>query len=222
MRIADKIENKPLENPQFCELVKALTKEKYRPIIDPRNFDNPKTINARFKTKEKNIRFIEISPTLDIVIEHNGTKKEGEDYIKEIKTHVTNSIPKEAVNPEDFEQATLQMISRKEPVISPRNTTEKKLFEDLVVKGIFTRVHLVGCPKCENTLMLPKESTNLSKKAFCKDCEEWFKIKSESDVYVMNEEYMDVMNNMWGKVNKMIKASWREVVKKGMPMIPKV
>ena len=67
MRITDKIESKPLENPQFCELVKALTKEKYRPIIDPRNFDNPKTIKARFKTKEKKIRFIELLGKKEII-----------------------------------------------------------------------------------------------------------------------------------------------------------
>jgi uncharacterized protein YbaR (Trm112 family) len=222
MREILSIDGKPLDNERFCKLVEELTKKKYRPIIDPRNFDNPVTINARFKTKETKIRFLEISPKLDVIIEHTGNKVDGKKLVSEIRTHVQESLPREVVQPKDFELATLQMISRKEPVIIPKNTAERKMFMSLVEKNIFTIAHMIECPDCNSSFMFPKESFNLGGNVFCKDCEKWFEIKRAKEAFVMQEDYMKAMNGMWGKMQKMIKASWREVVKKGVPMIPKV
>jgi len=222
MRETDNIDGKVLDNKRFCELVNTLIKKKYKPIIDPRNFDNPITIKARFKSRETRIRFIEISPTLELNIEHTGTKAEGKLFLSEIKSHIEESLPTGIVKPEDFEMATLQMIARKEPVVIPQNNSEKKLFENLVEKGIFIIAHLVECPTCDSSFMFPKQKSNLGNNAFCKDCENWFEIKKDQEVYVLNDEYMKVMDGMWDKMQKLIKSSWREVVKKGVPMIPKV
>jgi|TARA_B100002003_G_C13987623_1_gene477330 hypothetical protein len=216
------IKGKALDNARFCTLVDALTKKKYRPIIDPRNFDNPITTKARFKTKEEKIRFIEISPNLEIEIEHTGNKTEGKTFLNEIKINVETSIPAAIIKPEDFELATLQMIARKESVIIPKNSSERKLFMSLVEKNIFTLAKRIECPHCNISFMFPKEKTVLGTKSFCKDCEKWFEIKRDTEAFVLNEDYMEVLGGMWGKMQKLIKDSWREVVKKGVPMIPKV
>tara|TARA_Y100000034_G_scaffold107179_1_gene136481 strand:+ start:5434 stop:6102 length:669 start_codon:yes stop_codon:yes gene_type:complete len=216
------IDGKSLNNEQFCQLVNSLTKEKYKPIIDPRNFDNPITIKARFKSKDEKIRFIEISPNLEINIEHTGTKSDGKEFLNTVKVQIEKTMPKEVVQPEDFEMATLQMIARKEPVIVPKNSTEEKLFSSLVEKGIFTRAHMIECPDCSSSFLFPRDDSNPGAKAFCKDCEKWFPIKKGQEAFVMKENYMEVMDGMWNKMQKLIKTSWREVVKKGGPLIPKV
>lgn len=220
MRTTVNLNGLSLEERQYCEVIKAFTEQGYAPIIDPRQFDAPISIKARFKAKENKIRFIEFSPSLELSIEHELTKTQANTALKKLQKKFEEFMVVGSANVEDYEVATLQMIARRNPVIFPKNDAEEKLFQGLETKKIFSRALSIKCPKCKQAFMVPFDQIQLdAKKIFCVDCLEWIPVTNDDVGYIINEEYMQVMGSVWEKVQKMVRSSWREVIKRGMPVI---
>lgn len=213
------LDKKILEESQYSELIAKLVSKNYSPIIDPRSFDNPLSIKARFKIDDSKIRFVEISPSLEISVEHELPKPKAKAILKKIKEDIEEAILKKIVKTEDLETATLQLIQSGKPVIVPKNEKEQKLLEELEEKKIFSRVFAIECPACGQSFMLPFRSSSPTEKAFCADCEKWFPVKDNKEMYVVNEEYMKAIGGVWEKVQKLVRTSWREITKRGLPII---
>jgi hypothetical protein len=222
MRDGIRIEGDPLNEGAYRDAIGDLVSKGYETRIDPREFDTPLSIKARFKSKHPKIRFIEFSPDLEISIEHNITKTAAKNELKKIEEDFLKVITVGSAKIEDYELATLQMITRKDPVLIPKDAAEEKLFMSLEEKKIFSKVISIACPKCKRGFMMPAESIDLEdNRIFCKECNAWFANQDGKHIYVVNEEYMKVMDSVWDKVNKIIKSSWREITKRGIPMLPK-
>ncbi|MFH1424736.1 MAG: hypothetical protein ABIG20_03580 [archaeon] len=225
MRATITLNKKPMTEKTYCNLVNAFTSEGYTPIIDPRQFDSPISIKARFKAKEEKVRFIEFSPQMELSIEHELTKSKAEKQLDALSTKLEELMVVGDAKVEDYELATLQMISQhnmlqKNPVVFPANEAEAKLFEGLEQKKIFSKAFAIKCPKCNRAFMVPHNKIKLeSDKMFCVGCEAWVSIQNETLAYIVNEEYMAVIDTVWDKVQKLIRASWREVIKRGIPII---
>ena len=222
MRDKIMLRGKPLGEEQYREIIKGMVSLGYKPSIDPREFDTPLSIKVRFKTDKQNIRFIEFSPDLELSLEHELSKIQAKNSLKELKAQLETMMVVGNVSAEDYEKATLEMISKGKSVLYPKDDAEKKLFEAMVDKKIFTKVFSIKCGGCDQAFFIPVYQARVdAKKLFCRDCKAWTGIKGEEIAYVVNEEYMDVMDSVWNKVEKVIKKSWEEVLKHGVPVLPK-
>lgn len=208
-----------LQKEKYVLLVEGLISKKYTPIIDPRNFDNPITIKARFKISDPKVQYIEISPSLEISMEHELPKPKAKARLKEISEDIETLLRFGTVNVEDLEAATIHMFSLRKPIAAPKDENEQKLFKNLEEKGILSRVKSIKCPACDQSFMLPASESVLGDRAFCVDCEKWFNIQDEKESYVLNEEYMKAMGSVWDNIQKIVRTSWREVIKRGLPVL---
>ena len=221
MRESMALEGATLKESEYKEAITNLVSKGYELSIDPRNFDTPLSIKARFKSSHKKIRFIEFTPDLKIGVEHDLPKKSAKTELNKIQEDFTGVLTVGSAKVEDYELATLQMITRKNPILIPKDKAEEKLFKSLEQKKIFSKVVQLSCPKCKHSFMIPESNLSLEdSRTFCKDCNAWFTPES-SNAYVVNEEYMKVMDGVWDKVNKIIRSSWREITKRSITMLPK-
>jgi len=216
------LNGKPLGEEQYREVIKGLVALGYKPSIDPRQFDAPLSIKARFKAVKKGIRFIEFSPSLELSVEHDLTAAKAKTTVKELKGQLEKLTIVGSVSAKDYEKATLEMLSKGKFVLRPKDDAEKKLFESMVDKKIFSKVFSIRCGGCDQEFFIPVHQARIdAKKFFCRDCKAWTGLKAEALAYVINEEYMGVMDSVWNKVEKVIKKSWDEILKHGAPMLPK-
>lgn len=221
MRDSIKMEGSTLSEKKYCELMESLESRGYKLIIDPRGFDTPISIKARFKNKDPDVRFFEFSPTLELSLEHSTTRPKAKAQLKQIGEELSEAMLLGDVKVEDYELAALQMFSRKNPVLRPSNEADGKLFRSLEKKQIFSRVTSIKCPDCSHSFLFPYSPNEQNKdRAFCTDCKKWFMFKDDNETYVINEEYMEAMGGVWDKMQKLIRASWKEIIKRGVPVLP--
>ena len=221
MRDSIKLEGGTLSGKKYCELMESLESGGYKLIIDPRGFDTPITIKARFKNADPDVRFFEFSPSLELSLEHNTTRPKAKSQLKQLGGELSEMMLLDDVKVEDYELAALQMFSRKNPILTPSNEADEKLFRSLEKKQIFTRVTPVKCPDCSRSFLFPSlPMENGKNRVFCTDCRKWFNFKDDKETYVINEQYMEAMGGVWDKMQKLISASWKEIIKRGVPVLP--
>jgi|GEM_PF-2133968 hypothetical protein len=219
MRIGVRVFSLSVDEEAYLSIIYGLEKN-YSLIVDPRKFDTPLKINARFKNKDAKIRYIELNSSGMAYLEYNGLKKNAEKHLEDFKVLVSSMLGEIQAKEEDFEIVTMELLSRKKPLLLPRDKEELQTFRRLETKNVLSRAQPVKCPRCSQSFLLLYENLiKPEKRVLCSDCMFWFSPKKEKEVYVVNEEYMKVMSGVWNKVQKIINASWREVTRHGLPMI---
>ncbi len=219
MRIGARVFSISVDEDEYLTIINRLEKN-YSLIVDPRKFDTPLKINARFKPRDSKTRYIELNSSGMAYVEHSGLKKDAEKILASFKVLISSMMGEMQVKEEDFEIVTMELLSRKKPLLMPNDKEELQTFRRLETKNILSRAQPVKCPRCSQSFLLLYENLiNPEHRVLCSDCIFWFSPKNKKEVYVVNEEYMKVMSGVWNKVQKIINASWREVTRHGLPMM---
>ncbi|MDP6704507.1 MAG: hypothetical protein QF775_03405, partial [archaeon] len=170
MRIGVRVFSLSVDEEAYLSIIYGLEKN-YSLIVDPRKFDTPLKINARFKNKDAKIRYIELNSSGMAYLEYNGLKKKAEKHLEDFKVLVSSMLGEIQAKEEDFEIVTMELLSRKKPLLLPRDKEELQTFRRLETKNVLSRAQPVKCPRCSQSFLLLYENLiKPEKRVLCSDC----------------------------------------------------